>query len=168
MEKSEKNNFGRNYENITLSGVKGFVVHIYDLINFDIDLIIPDEHQNFFKNALMKNYVYFEYNDRELLNHSHIEQQLGKAYRCHLRGVSINKALLRKFSSASSLLKIEIERLLNHTNANVICNISGIDGYSRVLVEIFIETSKGLIDLKNFLLEAQRNLDIKLFRVFSL
>lgn len=145
--------------------IPGFVVNVYDLVNFDIDLgngVPPDVGV-----PITKKYVYADYCDDDLCLGKSLIPKIGYATRCHLRGVSLDKSTTKKFLKANAFVKFEIERLLNHSTM-VSCTVTGIDMYSRLLVDIYITTNDDVINLREFLLHMQTQLDVKLFRSFGL
>lgn len=144
--------------------VPGYVVNVYDLVNFDIDLgssIPPD-----IGTPIAKKYSYADYYDKFLCEGRPLIQKVGYATRCHLRGVSLEKSTSKKFLKASTFVKFEIERLLNRNNT-VMCAVAGVDVYSRLLVDIYITIGDEIINLREFLLRMQSQLEVKLFRTFD-
>lgn len=139
-----------------INGIVGFIVNIYDGINFDIDLHIPKDMINNYSTVITDNYTYknlsCEYFINGDLDSNNFE---GIVYRCHLRGIGINKNTnnIHKVN----LLTNYVKKIIDKSDGWVICNISDIDVYNRLLVDIIIPESMN--DLKHLILKTQDYFD---------
>lgn len=143
----------------------GFIVNIHDVANLDIDIELPPEILERYDGVIRKSYQYVEYCDDEILTTGFSEPRLGRALRCHLKGVGVNKNLSkeRDFNRSMNLIKYEIEHLLNQNNWMVNCHVFDIDIYSRLLVDVYIKKDEGNLSLKDFLLTHPINEELTLF-----
>jgi len=145
----------RGYQKLPLiENVPGFIVNIHDGANFDIDVKLTDEQLRYYRSVIKGSYQYVEYNDKLLQSGGEIvlENKRGISYRCHLRGVSMNKTEMKSYTRINKQMVNEIEQLLNYSNWKVLCTISDIDIYSRLLIDIYIPCPFGYVDLRKFLL----------------
>jgi hypothetical protein len=134
--------------------VKGFVVNVHDAVNFDIDLFLPS--YNRYEEVISNTYMYSVL-DPSISPYLQKEQPLytSVAYRCRLRGVGVNFRRRsedrgkRKTNSAM----MDVIRLIDRSNGWVICNVSDVDVYRRILVDITVPVDGG-VNLKSFLLTA--------------
>lgn len=120
--------------------IRGYVVHIYDNTNFDIDLGIVDQ---FYARALTQEYDYVDTTKSIMLDtlakgNNKINSfgiAKGMAYRCRVKGVGVKKAADRAI-----FYKImhNISHYINQCDGWVDCILCGMDKYDRILVEIYI------------------------------
>lgn len=144
----------REYKKLSgFTGITGHIINLHDPINFDIDLQLTEEQQKIYQSVVKRNYCYVEYDDQLLFENGDItlKQQTGTTYRCHLRGIMINKNC-HSVNILLSNIKQKVEQLLRFNDRRVICSLSDIDIYSRILVNISIPKGEELIDLREYLL----------------
>lgn len=132
--------------------VKGFVVNVHDAVNFDIDLFLPNYSQ--YEEVISNTYV-FTVLDPNVSPYLQKSQPLytSVAHRCRLRGVGVN---FRRRSEDRGKRKtnnamMDIIRLIDRSNGWVICNVSDVDVYRRILVDITVPVDGG-VNLRDFLL----------------
>ena len=168
----------KNYREI--NNVIGFVVNVHNATNYDIDLILPQHIHDKYKTVIINKYSYNEVDDDLNIKN---EVKYGSTYRCRLKGIGINydynnlnitnntenctedpfktelqtKAHLNNYS-----LTIDIKQLIDRTDGWVLCKISDIDVYKRLLVEIIVPTTDD-INLKSLILHKMKNYDKPLY-----
>jgi hypothetical protein len=132
--------------------VVGFVVNIYDAINMDIDLFFSSSQIQKYKNAITVTYKYKDYVSKENkppgLNVSqrtgqqekvftYPEIQRGLAYRCRLKGIQPKHGAT---NAEKELLhyraKKDMKYIIDRTNGWVLCTISKMDTYNRLLIDL--------------------------------
>lgn len=129
--------------------VVGFVVNIYDAINLDIDLFLTEYQEKQHKDAIITNYEYKDYNSRTFEDQNLQTPpglilpptQKGKAYRCRLKGIRQKSSSSNTFSYSevnilNSRAKKDMTQIINRTNGWVLCTISKMDNYHRLLVDV--------------------------------
>jgi hypothetical protein len=163
-----------------INNVIGFIVNVHNATNYDIDLILPQHIHDKYKTVIINKYSYNEVDDDLNIKN---EVKYGSTYRCRLKGIGINydynnlnitnntenctedpfktelqtKAHLNNYS-----LTIDIKQLIDRTDGWVLCKISDIDVYKRLLVEIIVPT-KDDINLKSLILNKMKNYDKPLY-----
>jgi hypothetical protein len=171
-----------------INNVIGFIVNVHNATNYDIDLFLPNNIHEKYKNVIMNKYSYNEVDDN-----MNIEKTIKNSYtyRCRLKGVGINGKseqsqhdcltnpsdlsnngvnphcldLPVKGKSEQSkhdclknyYLTIDIKQLIDRTDGWILCNISDIDVYKRLLVEIIVPTMSGDVNIKNLILDNSKN-----------
>jgi hypothetical protein len=93
-------------------------------------------------------------------------QKERKAYRCRLRRIGLNKKN-HNFAWKSKQLLAEINHLIDRTDGWVRCNISDIDVYRRLLIDIMIDTQNGTINLTDYLLNRMEAEEEPIFFEYS-
>jgi len=167
-----------------INNVIGFVVNVHNATNYDIDLILPQHIHDKYKTVIINKYSYNEVDaDLNIKN----EVKYGSTYRCRLKGIGINydnhhlnlannisvfdgaksHPLQKEKQSTAHLnnysLTIDIKQLIDRTDGWVLCKISDIDVYKRLLVEIIVPTSTDDINLKSLILNKMKNYDNPLY-----
>lgn len=140
-----------------ISGVIGFIVNVHDATNFDIDLEISPELHEKYGDVISNQYTYQDFNNNffefsTLSKIKCINPCIGTTYRCRLRGVGINQLPQHLHTWKSNQMCVEIKQLIDRTDGWITCTLSDIDVYQRLLVDITINTCKGPIDLREYLL----------------
>jgi hypothetical protein len=162
-----------------INNVIGFVVNVHNATNYDIDLILPQPIYDKYKTVIINKYSYNEVDD-DLNIKNNVKS--GSTYRCRLKGIGINydnyhlnptsnlsssEGTLSKVSPTAHLnnysLTIDIKQLIDRTDGWVLCKISDIDVYKRLLVEIIVPTSTDDINLKDLILNKMKNYDNPLY-----
>lgn len=124
----------------------GFVVNVYDPLNYDIDIVMITED---YHNRVMHNeYAYKSIHDGQLSNEHH-----SFSYRCRLNGIEINNKHYNKHQVKQTIM--EIKKLIDREDGWVSCSIHGVDVFNRLLVDIYLP-SLG-IDLCRYLLTRPSN-----------
>jgi endonuclease YncB( thermonuclease family) len=128
----------------------GFVVNLYDPLNWDIDLLIPKNQLENFKNVFTSKYTYADEDG--------VEKE-GVTYRCRIRGIIYEETSqsLRKMIRRDDVVYkvyVEMNQIIDRCNGWVACRIFGFDKYQRILVDIYDPVSKkniglNLLNLKN-------------------
>ena len=109
---------------------KGFVVNVYDPLNYDIDIVLLDKeykmkviHNNYcYKNVLQDGTLSLEYSSC--------------SYRCRLNGIEINNKHYSKHHVKQMM--VEIKKLVDREDGWVNCIIYGVDIFNRLLVDIIL------------------------------
>jgi len=149
---SKQNRYQRMTE---VPNIIGFIVNVHDAINFDIDLeMSPKLHENY-RDVISNQYTYQDLG-HDFLENPDITKKVisavGNTYRCRLRGVGMNQLPQHLHMSKSNIMCIEIKQLIDRTDGWITCIISDIDVYKRLLVDIFITTTKERINFRDYLL----------------
>ena len=136
----------------------GYIVNVHDAVNYDIDLLLDDELRKRYWNVITNNYVYSGIDNVE---HN------STTYRCRLKGIGINNPTVlssspgmkgklkvskkpRTFQSpALREATITMIRQFDRFNGWVICTVSDVDVYRRLLITIIDPVSKR--DLRDIL-----------------
>lgn len=155
-----------------VKNIVGFIVNVHDATNFDIDLEIPSNLHEKYQDVISNQYTYqdlgtdfLESVDFNRLNNSSI--QIGTTYRCRLRGVGINQLDPVGHTWKSNQICVEVRQLIDRTDGWVMCTLSDIDVYQRLLVDIVINTCKGPINLREYLLNKMIDDDEPIFYPYS-
>lgn len=125
-----------------IDNVVGYVVNVHDAVNYDIDLLLPDELVKRYQNVITNQYTYA----RES------EEVTGTTFRCRLKGIGINtrknyevpkrRPNRKTLSPALREATISMIRQFDRFNGWVICTISDVDVYRRLLVTLYDPISK--------------------------
>lgn len=133
--------------------VIGFVVNIYDAVNYDIDLQISQEDRKKIIKANYEKYQYNEYHNYELVH----KLKDSCIYRCRIYGIGVNRQKKPDIKRLPVLNKIK--RKIDNLDGWIVCEIVGIDNYNRILANIYIpeknENDWEMIDIKDMLLEKE-------------
>lgn len=140
-----------------IHNVIGFVVNVHDPTNFDIDLELPIDIANKYDDVISNTYTYqqlpINFSEGDLNDIYSSPYLIGKTYRCRLRGVGINQLPPSINSWKTNEMCNEIKKIIDQTDGWVICNISDIDVYQRLLIDIIVPTQKRNVNLKDYLLQ---------------
>lgn len=144
-----------NYRRLAdVKNISGFVVNIHDAINFDIDLELPYPIRASYRTVIINNYIYHDYSCQDLIDVvKTINDKVGLTYRCRLRGIGINKANVANRRWKMTQIAIAVKQLINRSDGWVVCTLADIDIYQRLLVDIYIHTITGTINLYDFILK---------------
>lgn len=143
-----------------LENVKGFVVNVHGPTDFDIDLDIPKNLLINYSSVISHVYTYkditksYEFPKNNILSNSGNRE--GIAYRCRLRGIGVKKKENNCYNWKSNQLAFEIKHLIDRTDNWVVCTITDIDVYQRLLIDITIDTINGPINLTDYLLNRMK------------
>lgn len=145
-----------------IDNVKGFIVNIHDAINFDVDLDISTDIQNRYIDVITNSYSYknitFGPPNKPLpITMSH--QLTGMTYRCRLKGIAINQNNMSRNYARAKIISDKVKKLIDIADGNIICSVSDIDIYRRLLINITIVTSHGRINLTDYLLFLMKDED---------
>jgi hypothetical protein len=143
--------------NEDIPGIVGYVVNVHDPLNYDIDLLLDEELVNKYRNVITNRYTYKDENGLE---------HIGTTYRCRLKGIGLidsntkntqvtqnvirstspKKGTMRKIrkmgNSHIRSAHIELIRRCDRSNGWVLCTLSDIDIYRRLLVTIYDPITK--------------------------
>lgn len=109
----------------------GYLVNIYDPLNYDIDLELSQEQMNILAKAEKKYYTFKEYDKN--LNYS---VKTNSIYRCRISQIGVDRKKYKNIRSHPVVYNLR--NLFNNFNDWVICKILGVDEFNRVLVNIFL------------------------------
>jgi Iap family predicted aminopeptidase len=112
--------------------VPGYVVHVHDAINFDIDLNFDPKQRQEFRHAIHNTYRYKE-------KPSFDEIKVGRVYRCRLRGIQVAAHSEIKYKQKSKILEKAtntVNRIVDRSNGWVVCIADNIDVYNRLLIDV--------------------------------
>lgn len=138
----------------SVSDVRGFVVNIQDATNFDIDLDVSADIHERYREVISNHYTYKDmppdyYSRPDLAKAMALPPKVGTTYRCRLKGIGINP---NNESWRVTKAFCEVIKLLNRSDYWVTCTLSDIDVYERLLVDIYVHTASGVINLCDYLL----------------
>jgi hypothetical protein len=106
--------------------IDGYVVNIYDVLNYDIDI------KTSISNLITNPYTY-----KDIVNVITGELGIEKkstTVRCRLVGIGINQ----KNKKQKNEMTYEVKKLINHVDGWVKCTIVGVDVYNRLLLDIYL------------------------------
>lgn len=155
-----------------IRGIIGFIVNVHDATNFDIDLEMPPELHEKYRDVISNQYTYQDLNidfleNPNLNSTTEITPKIGTTYRCRLRGVGINQLAQNLHTWKSNQMCVEVKQLIDRTDGWITCTLSDIDVYQRLLVDIVINTSKGPINLRDYLLSRMEHEENPIFYPYS-
>lgn len=136
-----------------IPAIKGYVVNVFDSLNFDIDLDLPDTIRRRYANVISNKYTYKDDNG---------QIKTGTAYRCRLRGISVltksrGRSNYRGVSRALIILQrkahVDIIHQIDRQNGQVLVTASDVDIYRRLLIDIFDPISN--IDMRSLILRPE-------------
>ncbi|CAH6420601.1 Hypothetical protein HVR_LOCUS1233 [uncultured virus] len=166
LEKPNKYQRMREIKNVT-----GFIVNVHDATNFDIDLEIPPELHEKYRDVISNQYTYqdlgMDFLENPDLNRLKIKPVVGTTYRCRLKGVGINQLPTSDHTYKSNMMCVEVKQLIDRTDGWVTCTLSDIDVYQRLLVDIVIYTGNGIVNLRDHLLDRMKSEDTPIFYPYS-
>ena len=134
-----------------VGNVRGYVVNVHDTANLDIDLDIPTTNLENYSGVSCKNYTYNEYVNDEYSPECHVKKE-GVAYRCRLRGLGASRSSRKYSIFRRKVLCTKVKQMIDRADGWVSCNLSDIDIYKRLLVDVSIKIGNDNIDLCEFLL----------------
>lgn len=134
------------------SNIQGYVVNVHDATNLDIDLVIPPELEDRYRQVITNYYTYHDLGEDINLPIDNLQLKRGRAFRCRLRGVGNNYLSLPSQNKKIAQLTIEIRQLIDRADGWVTCTLSDIDIYQRLLVDIIIRTPSSIYNLREFIL----------------
>jgi len=116
------------YRRITQTdNLVGYIVNIFDPVNLDIDIYIPSDKKSLYHNVVKNGYTFIDHD-------SQIETRI--AYRCRIRGIKMNRIESKKNPVYCDVINKIIE-FFTRCNNWIKINISDIDVYKRILVDIY-------------------------------
>lgn len=129
LSKIYNKSIGKNF--ITI----GYVVNIYDPLNYDIDLILDADQMDIIINAEKKIYKYDEYDE----DFNKIQKE-GSIYRCRISEIGVNR---KKYPNLKKdPINYKIKTMIDNFDGWVICNVLGVDECKRVLIDLFLYKEK--------------------------
>jgi hypothetical protein len=161
------------YRHLRESGdVKGYIVNTHDPTNYDIDFEMTPELRDRYNDVITTTYTYKDMPDDFLTNPDlegidNIPPKVGTAYRCRLRGVGINQTPIRNHKWKMSQACVDIRQLIDRSDGWVVCTLTDVDVYRRMLVDIKVITNNGPIVISDFLLNKKCLDDTPLFYPYS-
>lgn len=158
----------RRYQRLReIPNISGFMVHIHDATNYDVDLDIPSDVLSKYADVISNTYTYKALpanflSNPDIRSLSCTDTKTGTTYRCRLRGVGINHSQAWKHKA----IALEVKQLIDRTNGWITCTISDIDVYNRILVDIVIHTRTESINLRDYLLTNKHVQDDAIFYAY--
>jgi len=174
-----------------INNVIGFVVNVHNATNYDIDLILPQHIHDKYKTVIINNYSYnevdeylniqnevkyastyrcrlkgiginYDYNNLNPANKTNISKSVRSSDDVRSFDDLLKKEPQTTSHSSNYSLTIDIKQLIDRTDGWVLCKISDIDVYKRLLVEIIVPTTDD-INLKSLILDKMKNYDKPLY-----
>lgn len=155
-----------------IRNVTGFIVNVHDATNFDIDIDITPELHEKYRDVISNQYTYqdlgSDFLDNPDLNRLiKISPEVGTTYRCRLKGVGINQLSQSEHTWRTNQMCVDVKQLIDRTDGWITCNLSDIDVYRRLLVDITVHTGNGPVNLRDYLLNKVKNDDTPIFYPYS-
>jgi len=152
-----------------ISGIRGYVVNIHDATNFDIDLTINPSILYNYKDVICDTYTYSDYTLHDIgsIDPKKLPTKVGTTYRCRLRGIGVRKIVSKAQYSKSYQMCNDIKKLIDRADGWIICTISDIDIYNRILIDVIIHIPNGIINLRDFILNKSRLSSNSIFYPYS-
>lgn len=171
---NSKNQKIQKYQKLKkINNIKGYVVNIHDAINFDIDLDLDNNLKQKYKNVIQNKYSYKKLNqniifnlDLEQINYLNLIKS--NTYRCRLRGIGINQYSKNNFNNTNHqnyIMTILVKKIINMSNGWIICHLTDIDIYQRLLIDIYIPNMN--INLSSFLLNQMKKYEDPIFYEYN-
>lgn len=142
--------------------VIGFITNVQDAVSFDICLELTEELKMRYADVFTSEFTYIDFPSHTVPhNVSSVEtHNRDNTYRCRLRGVGINNNAHKEckhrmlYGKNSYHAAIDVSRMIDRSDGWVICTLSDVDVYRRLLVDIKLNivTTGEIIDLRNYLL----------------
>ncbi len=113
--------------------IKGYVVNIYDALNYDIDFsFINPAHYKLLNEVITNHYGYKNISRTGQLSN----EVIGKSYRCRLNGIEINdqsfdRKLIKYYTN-------DVKKLIDRVDGWIECTFKGIDVFKRLLINVTI------------------------------
>lgn len=151
-----------------IRNVKGFVVNVHDATNFDIAFdILPEIHERY-QDVISNQYTYQDLGEDFLINPDmnrliESKHKIGTTYRCRLKGIGINQSSSSSYIWKSNQMCIEVKKIFDRSDGWIICTLSDIDIYQRLLVDIYIYMSNEVINLCEYILKEMESEDEPIF-----
>lgn len=117
----------------------GFVINIYDALNYDID---------FLQTSQLTHVISNEYTYKNIIHGQLSDNIKSKSYRCRLNGIKINTETYNR--KQITHYTYELKKLIDRVDGIIEVNFVGIDIFQRLLVDIFIPSLN--INLRQYLL----------------
>jgi hypothetical protein len=137
--------------------VKGFVLNIYDALNYDIDF------PHLTNNRLLYKVISNEYRYRNIMKNGELSNELTSySYRCRLNGIEINANFYNR--KQIKMYTTEIRKLLDRVDLYINVEIKGVDIFNRLLINIIIPELD--IDLCDLLLDKSKQCNDNLFNKY--
>jgi hypothetical protein len=155
-----------------IKNVSGFIVNVHDATNFDIDLDISLNLHDKYQDVISNQYTYQDLGsdfieNPDLTRLNTIMHKIGTTYRCRLRGVGINQLAPSIHRWKSNQICFDIKQLIDRSDGWIICTLSDVDVYQRLLVDIVVNTCGGPINIRDYLLTKMIGDDTPLFCPYS-
>ncbi len=164
------NSFSKYQRMREIENIIGFVVNVHDATNFDIDIEISPEFHERYNNVISNQYTYQDLSNDFLENpnlHIKVPTKIGTTYRCRLRGVGINQLPQYLHIWKNNQMCVEVKQLIDRTDGWVVCTLSDIDVYQRLLVDITINTCNESINLREYLLNRMEKEETPIFYSYT-
>jgi hypothetical protein len=143
----------RYYHHQEVANIWGYVVNIHDACNYDIHFEFEPDLQKRYWNTIINKYTYADLSFDDLESIKRPETKIGTTYRCRLKGVGVSSWAKNKKPTIDFTMKeahIAMIRQFDRQNGWVLCTISDVDIYRRLLVTLYDPITKR--DLSEILL----------------
>lgn len=128
--------------------VMGYVVHVEGPVSMDISFDFDEKLNDRYHNVISNKWQYEIPDPKDPENLAKRTFHEGIAYRCRLRGVKIAKDNQQGSHSLMKQAHIDMMRQINRQNGWVMCTISDVDKFQRILVDLYDPvTSANLRDI---------------------
>jgi hypothetical protein len=142
-----------------VDSIQGYVVNIFDSLNYDIDLDLPEYLQRRYSNVITNHYTYQDETG---------QVKSGTTYRCRLRGISVltkqyhqnthrshsnYKNVPKSLVVAQRKAQIDIIRQIDRQNGYVSVVVTDVDIYRRLLIDLYDPITN--LNLKELILQPE-------------
>ena len=140
------------YQNLpTTADIKGLIFNVKGPLNYDISLDLSEDLLKRYEEVQQEKYHYYLHDDDAKIIHT------GTVFRCHLYDIRYNSSVIsfltKEDQEICDKITNELIEIIRKNNWQVVCDISDIDKYRRLLVRITIDD----IDIREYLMTNYSN-----------
>lgn len=129
--------------------IMGYVINIYDSVNFDIGFYEPDYYiMKLISNAKSSIYYFDQYQNYNMTK----KNTVGYVYRCRIFKIEVIKNKLPNRYKIAPFIK-NIKNKIDILDGWVLCKLRGIDCHQRILFDLILPYKNYFIDFKTILLK---------------
>lgn len=113
----------------------GFIVNIYDALNYDIDFPYIDKTTR--NSKMLEPVIHNKYSYKHILNNGTLTaESMGTSYRCRLNGIEINNStynrkILKQYTT-------DVKKIIDRVDGWCECYFRGVDVFNRLLIDVKI------------------------------
>lgn len=111
---------------------RGYVINVYDPVNYDIDIHFDPDTNNKYKDVFKSYYTCISLDSKDTENRLPLQRP---AYRCRVKGISMERRDINEKTVRNATN--DINKKIYLFNGWVDCYVNDIDYYNRILVELY-------------------------------